>query len=309
MDWDVLEHVDMFREAADTLREAGHHAEALRLYELLMHAFDRLDSRFYFDIAICYQALGRPNDVRSAIQKIRQGDKDADVHVGLAKLYQSQGKLDLMWRLVRELKKMNKHDLVKKAGLPITKPPSLASRAYPSLPVQSISGRIRQNSRQKKPTKRLTQQVKEEEVQNVVVRAMFDDMQSLQEALDLGDTDATAEWMSLANQLFEEFRCQRAFFPRDKSKAFKGVGGHFARLPEHDEILDAEKVDFLLPKEYRNITFEDWVDLLMRYAILAADHGDYEQCWAVIKVATDANVMFLDPDRLKLVRTTALSKC
>ena len=263
----------MFREAADTLREAGHHSEALRLYEPLMQIIERLDSRFYFDIAICYQALGRPDDVRSAIQKIRQGDKDADVHVGLAKLYQSQGKLDLMWRLVRELKKMNKHDLVKRAGLPITKPPSLVTRAYASLPVKSFPGRPRKYPSQKQPPKRLAQQVKEEAVQNVVVRAMFDDMQSLQEALDSDDLDATAEWMSLAHHLFVEFRGQRAFFPKDKSKAFKGIGGHFARLPEHDEILDAENVDFLLPKEYRNITFEDWVDLLMRYAVLVADGG------------------------------------
>jgi general transcription factor 3C polypeptide 3 (transcription factor C subunit 4) len=305
-DIEVADYVDLYREAADALREAGYHSKALQFYEPLMDVMDILDSRFYFDIAICYQALGRLNDVRSAIQSIKHGDRTADAHIGLAKLYQSQGKLDLMWRLIRELRKMGKTDIVKKAGLPTTRPASLTARDEgPQIP-SALYRRLRKDPSQRKIPKKPTERAKEEEVQNTVVRAMFDDMQSLQPAADAGDTEATMEWLSLASELFEVFRSQRAFFPRDKARPYKGALGNYVCLPDGD-VLDADNLEFLLPKEYRNISFDDWADLLMRYAICVADRGNRELCWTIIKVCTDANAIYSDTRRHLVVRVTALS--
>jgi general transcription factor 3C polypeptide 3 (transcription factor C subunit 4) len=306
-DIEVADYVDLYREAADALREAGYHSEALQFYEPLRDVMDILDSGFYFDIAICYQALGRVSDVRSAIRSIRQSDRTADAHIGLAKLYQSQGKLDLMWRLIRELRKMGKTDIVRNAGLPTTRPSSLTARDEgPQIP-SSLFRRLRKDPNQRKIPKKPIERAKEEHVQDIVVRAMFDDMQPLQLAADASDTEATMEWLSLASELFEVFRSQRAFFPRDKAKPYKGALGNYVSIPDGD-ILDPDNLEFLLPKEYRKISFDDWADLLMRYAICVADRGNRELCWTIIKVCTDANAIYSDARRHLIVRITALSK-
>ena len=87
-----------------------------------------LNSKFFFDIAICYQALGRKEDVRSSIKFIKDGERTVDFQIGLAKLYQSQGRRDLMWRLCLELRKMGEGRLLREAGLPTFKPDIGTSR-------------------------------------------------------------------------------------------------------------------------------------------------------------------------------------
>lgn len=74
----IQEYADLFKEAGDVLRETGHHSEALRFYEPMKKNIADLNSKFFFDIAICYQALGRKEDVRSSIKFIKDGERTAD---------------------------------------------------------------------------------------------------------------------------------------------------------------------------------------------------------------------------------------
>lgn len=118
----MYEYPDLFREIGDALREEQLHQDALRFYEPLQKQPRVLDSKFYFDLAICYQALNRDDDVKRTMEALRffkRGKRDAHFFVGLAKLYQSQGKEADMHYLVRQLKRMGKSDMVLAAGLPL----------------------------------------------------------------------------------------------------------------------------------------------------------------------------------------------
>jgi general transcription factor 3C polypeptide 3 (transcription factor C subunit 4) len=90
--WQIEDYAELYKEAGDCLRESGHHSEALRFYEPLKSIAELLDSGFYFDLAICYQALDRQDDVRAALDHIRYGENNPSAQIGLAHLYHARGR-------------------------------------------------------------------------------------------------------------------------------------------------------------------------------------------------------------------------
>jgi general transcription factor 3C polypeptide 3 (transcription factor C subunit 4) len=315
------EHPDLFRDIGDALRNAGLHQEALRYYEPLQKGPDGLDSRFTFDIAICYQALGRDSDVRRSIQALKNTARDANFYIGLAKLYQSQGKDSEMWHLINQLKRMGKSEMIRKAGLPVHRDGAANISSEPSSPSVSprsaSAGRgdsmLRELRKSAGPArakqKRKQKRQRDGQLKDGAVRAIYESVTALQPAVDAGDREAAAEWLCLANRMFEDFRNQSLFFPRDKSTKFTGFNKwkRTVTLPANEDLVGPEEQDDDdVPTHYRTVHFEDWSDLLMRVALHHAKSGDKDECWQVLNVIQSANVFMHEPSRIQMIRNVAL---
>jgi hypothetical protein len=281
-----------------------------------------LESRFTFDIAICYQALGRDSDVRRSIQALKNTARDANFYIGLAKLYQSQGKDSEMWHLISQLKRMGKSEMIRKAGLPVDRwgtahhssDSSVRSVTATSPSVDRENSTLRELRRGAGPARakqnRKQRRQNDFQLKDGAVRAIYENVTALQPAVDAGDRKAAAEWLSLTNRMFQDFRSQSLFFPRDKSTKFTGFNKwkRTVTLPENEDLVGPEeKDDDDVPTHYRTVHFDDWSDLLMRVALHHAKNGNRDECWDVLNVIQIANIFAHEPARIQMIRNVALS--
>jgi general transcription factor 3C polypeptide 3 (transcription factor C subunit 4) len=312
-DLDTSDYLELFREAADALRESGYFAEALEFYNVLKQANQSLNSRFYFDLAICYQALGRNNDMREAVQHMRYGDRDPTMQMGLAKIYESQGRIDLMWRLCLELKKMGYQELLAKNNLPTVRPAEL-SVLDENVPLPISFSRLRARPlKVVKSQKRLGNlsalQLKQEEAaRDLVTKALFDDMCNLAQPIADGDINARSEWMRLGSEIFEEFRGYAKFFPSDPLKLYDEKDKErVVTFPAEEEIPD--QLDFELPKTWREIALDDLVDLILQYGIFLANDGAKAMCFNVLRLLERSSLAWAHRERRTAIGNVRLRKC
>jgi general transcription factor 3C polypeptide 3 (transcription factor C subunit 4) len=291
----------------------------LRFYEPLKKRPEALDSRFCFDLAICYQTLGREEDYKNSLQIFKRNARDPQYHIGLAKLYQSQGKEEDMWHLIKQLKRMGKSDLIRNAGLPLLRPVDEsgisqsidnATRGEATPPVRQLSEEQGAKRRYANHRRRLREKEQYDQQQDMIIGSLWTDLKALQQDVDAGDLDAEAEWLGIANEVFDDFRDQKLFFPRDRHTKFMGYQRwkRTVNLPEDDQLFATEVVrDEEIPVHYRNIHFDDWLDFILQLALRHAKYGNSESCWDVLNVAQNANIFAHDQPRIVLTRNVAMS--
>lgn len=342
----VVDYADLFHEAGDALRVAGHYEQALRFYEPLKDIeMEPMDVEFFFDLAITYHALGRKREMQECIDKVQQtaNGRDPKYQLGLAKIYKALGRDDLTWKLIVVLRRAGNRSMIRKSGLPLAKPISIratieeeleedeeeeearqaedaASPDTPQLPDISyktieptdkdLPARSKKSTTRGpyKPRKSYKVTEKEEALKDSVAESIYAELQSLSSAVEAEDPIATQQWLQLCSELFEDFRHQSAFFNPEKYIPFAGFKrSRQVRIPDAKSFLDNPSVEFEVPNDYRTINFNEWVDVLMAYAVQLAEQGDSKQCWAVIEVAEDANVILQSEDRIRLVKVTGIA--
>jgi general transcription factor 3C polypeptide 3 (transcription factor C subunit 4) len=302
----IEDFVELFLDAADTLRQCNHHAEALRFYEPLRVIGETLDSGFFFSLAICYQALDRPDDVRIAIEGIKHGDRSAGGQLGLAKLYQTQGKIDMMWRVCAQLKRAGKIDLLRQNGLPTNRPAEVSVAPDKPFAPRKDADRADQVPRRGHILK--AEEEQQEKLRDQVIRAIWDDLQPLEGPLFDPDDKNTHEWFSVANELYLDFRSCIEFFPRGRVP-FTGYGRYkFSDTFDPNVSYRENKMSYTVPTTYRHISFDDWTDFLMCYALKLAGSGDRKKYLEILDNVGKANIVNCEPPRYQMLRTTALRK-
>lgn len=305
------------------MREAKLHQEALRFYEPLKNKLEAVDSRFCFDLAICYQTLGRDEDYKNSLQIFKRNARDPQYHIGLAKLYQSQGRDADMWHLIRQLRRVGKTKMVRDAGLPLVQPetggePSQRTGATPTSPAvgtppnRDQSQEATSAKRRYGEGRRLRQErLERDHQQDIIIGSLWQDMKALDEAVDAGDVDALSEWLGIANEVFEDFQGQQAFFPRDRHLKFIGYGRwrKILNLPDDEQFIpeDGQTEDKDIPVHYRNIHFDDWLEWILLLAMRYAKSSNRESCWDVLNVAANANIFAHDQPRILLIRNISMS--
>lgn len=287
-----------------------------------------MDSRFCFDLAICYQALGRDEDYKSSLQIFKRNARDPQYHIGLAKLYQSQGRDADMWHLIKQLRRVGKTKLVRDAGLPLVQPEGLDTEAT----VQKTGGDVGSPSAYTPPQRdqsqelstakrrwgegrRLRQErIERDHQQDMIINSLWQDMKVLDAAVDAGDPDALSEWLGIANEVFEDFQGQQSFFPRDRHLKFIGYGRwrKILNLPDDEQFIpageeDGPTEDKDIPVHYRRIHFDEWLEWILLLAMRYAKNSNRESCWDVLNVAANANIFAHEQPRILLIRNVSMS--
>lgn len=141
-----------------------------------------------------------------------------------------------------------------------------------------------------------------------------------------GDPEAMARWMSVAKDLVDDFRSSKQFFPWDKYVRFMGyntilstdaipaksskLAAMAARLQQNlapVEGQDASAAQHQLPPALRHdhygIPFEEWLDLLLDYALNLTFANQVEEAYVVLLSARDS-VVFKSRDHAFLIHIT-----
>jgi general transcription factor 3C polypeptide 3 (transcription factor C subunit 4) len=316
----VYEYPDLFREIGDALREEQLHQDALRFYEPIQRQQEGVDSRFYFDIAICYQALGRTEDVNTTMEALRlfkRGARDANFYVGLAKLYQSQGKEAEMNSIIRQLKRMGKSDVVIAAGLPCprdtTRPPGRKQTAIDD-DEESLDDRgagMYRSFRARSTRARRDKRLEQAKFRETIVQNLHNQARALEDEVASYDPNAVLDWMNIAEQLVDEFKTEKIFFPRERASKFTGYERwqRTVTVPAGDPNFEDEgEDDKEIPVHYCGIHFDEWLNVMLQLALLYAREGRSDACWEIVKTISAANVFSHEPERMQKAHNISLSK-
>ncbi|KAK8057542.1 TPR-like protein [Apiospora saccharicola] len=140
------------------------------------------------------------------------------------------------------------------------------------------------------------------------------------------------EWMAAARELIEDFCSFKAFFPWERYLVNIGLRQDKAglsstnptllkmaqRLRDNIDTTQADQENRVQsnlekrlhenPVEYRDVTFPEWLDLFVGYALALAQTGQTKEAYKVCDSAKDANVFFEDTANLFLIHI-AMAAC
>ncbi|KAL2408292.1 hypothetical protein ABEF93_000848 [Exophiala dermatitidis] len=214
----------------------------------------------------------------------------------------------------------------------------------PDRPVQSVEGQdgeVEGEKSKKKPRvykprskpapkpKRMTAEEKEA-YRTENVNRLYKDLVENTEAMRKGDEVARNTWMDCAESLITDFRSNRVFYPAERYVTFKGYDRDFnasdRRRKAHrqqgqeqeqdalengdgdgDQAIPIPSVESTVPTEYREISFTEWLDVFLEYALLLANDsepGSQQRCYNIITAALDCSVWYHDPQAILHIYVT-----
>lgn len=144
----------------------------------------------------------------------------------------------------------------------------------------------------------------------------------LRPELASGDQEAVGRWMSVAKDLVDDFRSSKQFFPWDKYVRFMGynsilstdaipaksskLAAMAARLQQNLAPVEGQDHTQLPPAlrhDHYGIPFEEWLDLLLDYALNLTFANQVEEAYVVLLSARDS-VVFKSRDHAFLIHIT-----
>ncbi|KAL8701807.1 MAG: hypothetical protein Q9224_000328 [Gallowayella concinna] len=234
----LFDYPDLFRDVANALRDAGIYDEALRYYEPLQQMPDSVDISCYVDMAVCYKAVGLEAEAEECHHIIAKLEKQADRSEEVA---------------VRPTE-------------------SATMSQYPASLTMLISHRPKQRTRHRDMDKEIHARLRAEKngslygrTQELLVQARED------------DAEALGQWMATAQELVDDFRSHRGFFPSDKG----------LRVYGRPQDGDNHEID-------PAIAAGD-------YHVFAARSHNVVKAYEILKIADDANVFYCSPVSMFLV--------
>lgn len=214
----MFDYPDLFKLAADTLRDLGFFHEALRFYKPIKQISEYADASYLLDMALCYRAAGLNAEALNCYQTIIDRDQDImEAQLQMTILCQQlriPGKAnERTWKpsSAAGVGSMESRELsIPKAtiGDP-TSNSSLFTAVAPQISRRIANGPLFKNAVKKK--------INEE---NTLLR--YFRMQKFLDNARMGDVNARTQWMMAAKSLIEDFQSERIFFPSDKSIKFCG---------------------------------------------------------------------------------------
>ncbi|EXJ77260.1 hypothetical protein A1O3_10418 [Capronia epimyces CBS 606.96] len=155
------------------------------------------------------------------------------------------------------------------------------------------------------------------------INRLYRDLVASTEAMREGDEIARNTWMDCAESLTTDFRSNRVFYPAERHVAFTGYDresrtansrkkwekdlGQVQHEGSTDQDFPLPSVESSVPTEYREISFSDWLDIFLEYALLLANStepGSQHRCYTIITAALDCAVWHHDPQAVLQIYIT-----
>lgn len=151
--------------------------------------------------------------------------------------------------------------------------------------------------------------------------------ETLKEATPLmreGDEDAQDQWLDAAEAMIRDFRSNRIFYPFQRYDMFTGFNENMPeKIRPKGPLAQAEDLAMRLrstladgdgnlpplpmPGDYRGISFGEWLDIFLEYALLLASNGEKDEAFEAIGAASDASVYYHDKQSMLYIQTCRLT--
>ncbi|CZT50506.1 related to transcription initiation factor TFIIIC [Rhynchosporium secalis] len=318
----VLEYPQLFREVSDALFEATYYQEALNFYEPLRQVPEIVDTKMLINMGKCAQELGDQSEAEEYYLAAALDENDVESRTALAHIYEAQGDKESALSIINEIVLLQKEDRPQKRKYQRRKEPAmLTSENIRTIEEEGAESFlqpevVRKNKKGKDPLEskrklrdkwgygRKIEAAQRLQKEFIVIERTRDRMRA-------GDIDATEEWIHAAEELTDDFRSFKAFYPWEKFVKFEGynqatlVEGYASltedlsamaeRLSRDKDVIASleqgnNNTSFVVPEKYRGLAFAAWLDIFMEYAICLAGQLQLEKAYAICQAALDSTV-------------------
>ncbi|KAL4822051.1 hypothetical protein BDW67DRAFT_7101 [Aspergillus spinulosporus] len=300
----LYDYGDLFREAADALKDAEMFEDALRFYRPIQKT-EYADVSFFMAMGDCFRSLGELEDAENCYLTVAEHDtSNIESRVQLAKLYESIGMTEQALKYVNDAVLLGRQEHRSNRRRKDTRLEELA-REFKSANVaepedQSVEFAATLGS-------------KGEAERTENIQFLFKKLTQLEPKLQAGDAEATEDWLDIADALLREFRSNRIFYPLQRNVVFLGYSSKVGKDALMDELqemanrlqeslgVDEEFPQSTIPTDYHGISFDEWLDLFLQYALTVAGQGEFGEAYDTLGAAADASVWYHSKDSSRLI--------
>ncbi|KAL8660602.1 MAG: hypothetical protein Q9202_006378 [Teloschistes flavicans] len=296
------DYPDLFRDAADALRDAGLYREALDYYRPLQDMPEFADASYHANMALCFQAVGFTVEAEECYRFFLIQRSKTQIDEPSSKGEPLDGR---------------------ECGTSAQRPKPISDTSVLETLVDGrLSGKSMPLAMLVPPTSRRSLKHREPDKlfqakqHGENMRTLYRRTQELLPRARAGDAEALVQWMAAAHELVDDFGSYRGFYPHDRgptghvqlaslateSSQLKRNQDTQGSMDEHDiQIGEYCPDSAALPGDYRGIIFSSWLDLILEYAVLLARSANSDKAYSVLKIANDANVFYCSLDSMFLV--------
>ncbi|GMG37293.1 unnamed protein product [Aspergillus oryzae var. brunneus] len=148
------------------------------------------------------------------------------------------------------------------------------------------------------------------------IQFLYTKLLQLQPKVKGGDLEATEDWLDIADALLREFRSNRVFYPLQRNAMFLGYSrdahkkaGKKTMMDEMQEMAGRLHESLgAIPTDYHGITFDEWLDLFLQYALVVAGQGEPEEAYDSLAAAADASIWYHSKPSTRLIHVCWFSE-
>ena len=219
----MLDYSDLYRDAADSLQQAGLYEDALEYYEPLKRVspVPGDEALFHLQIGRCYLKVQKYREAEECFQTAISYDQDnIEARVQLARLYEEIDEQEQAFVCVNELIKLRRAQNRKKKK---------AQEEDDERPVDNdtlmLAAVRRRNAYRSKRLMNLEERRKQEAATAERLLEQYSIMRLEKAGMRANESEATKAWMAAAADMIEDFRGYKTFYSWDKYVRFLGYTG------------------------------------------------------------------------------------
>ena len=276
---------------AEALLSHNLHKEALRYFSPLLSAEELLDAAVLNDMATCYRYLDMRQSAEDCYLKmIEMGQRSQLARAQLMSMGEDDGSSQRIQSLIRtlavdpaaNLNRFENDQLHMKSdaetlaqGYGVLKP--TVRREH----IDKVASRL----------KEVQQQEYEEEMHRKFIL-----LQSLTQAARESSLEARSKWLTLADELIQDFASHKPFYPADRFYMGSVLAGRIHASQSDPSVLGKE-----VPEVYHGIEYSSWLDIILEASIFQAQREYHEKAYETVMVALDAIVYAVSAPSLLLI--------
>lgn len=206
---------ELYREVADALYAKGHYQNALKFYEPLKETSEKSDATFHIQMGKCFLKENLGLQAEECFQiAIQVDENDIEARMQLAKMYEDLNERKQAFIFVSEIIRIRKRQ------------PQILRKRYRKR-ANGDDGTLTESKRNHRSYKRHrladpAERLKEESARAKQLQDQYFSMQLEHEGMRNEDTKSTQAWMEAAQDLTDDFRSLKNFYPWDKYSRFLG---------------------------------------------------------------------------------------
>jgi general transcription factor 3C polypeptide 3 (transcription factor C subunit 4) len=218
----AVEYPELFRSAADGLRDAGLYSDALIYYEALL-PLPEADKSLFLHIGITYMAAKMNKQAEESLQRVIELDEnDVDARTKLIELYESLEEREKAFAYLTEITNIrrtgNPQGTLEMHSQDVGMAESGDDREieYDEAGDTFIPKPTGKNYTYKRRHYDPVEWKRQQKALAEHLRTQYYIIEHERAGMRNGNEDATDVWMSAAHDLIEDFRSYRKFYPWDK---------------------------------------------------------------------------------------------
>ncbi|POR38447.1 Transcription factor tau subunit sfc4 [Tolypocladium paradoxum] len=316
-------------ELATELARCGRQSLAVRYYEVLRALPGEPDPATLLQLGRCYLALGEQPVAEECFLGAIDADEDSiDARIELANMYEKAREDEEALILAAEAMALREAQDQPSTGGPSVEGSLAAAQPVESDrgPTQRRKPRVRANDKAAKPRdgpkkpviprryrpKRLAgadKRLQDEQARAVKLSHQYEAVRDLKRQILAGRSDLIPAWMATSKDLVDDFRSLKRFYTWDKYLHFLGSKGPLQHPGAEQQDSELSQMYERLSRSiapqadhharepgipglnaHQGISFEDWLDLFLDYAIGLAIAHRRNEAYQICQAAKDSTV-------------------